>query len=252
MTRPAEPCDDRDRALKRDAILSVTIAAAALGSLGVALSARDLLGTAYPIKALAALSLAALPIAASLAAHQPHRRFGAANRVTLARLAAACGLFALLGEPPDALAWPVVAIATLAAAADGPDGALARRHGTSSPFGARFDMETDAWLILVLAALAWHWGKAGAWVLLCGLLRYVFVLAGWGQPWLAAPLAPSRRRQAVCVLQIATLIACLAPLLAPPWSGRIAALGLAALAASFALDIGRLARGRHLPMDRPR
>ena len=252
MTRTAEPCDDRDRALRRDAILSIAIAAAVLGSLGVALSARELLGTAYPIKALAALAVAALPIAAGLAAHQPHRRFGTANRVTLARLAAACGLFALLGEPPDGLAWPVVAVATLAAAADGLDGALARRHGTSSPFGARFDMETDAWFILVLAALAWYWDKAGAWVLLCGLMRYLFVLAGWAQPWLAAPLAPSRRRQAVCVLQVATLIACLAPLTEPPWSAHIAMLGLAALAVSFALDVRRLARGRRFPMDRPR
>ena len=38
----------------------------------------------------------------------------------------------------------------------------------ASAFGARFDMETDALLLLVLAALAWQFDKAGAWVLASG------------------------------------------------------------------------------------
>ena len=36
------------------------------------------------------------------------------------------------------------------------DGWVARRTGTASPFGARFDLETDAALILVLSWLVWR------------------------------------------------------------------------------------------------
>ena len=67
-------------------------------------------------------------------------------------------------------------------------------------------MEVDALLIMVLAILAWQHGKAGAWVLLSGLLRYAFVAAGWLAPWIARPLPPSRRRQTICVVQIAALV----------------------------------------------
>ena len=62
----------------------------------------------------------------------------------------------------------------------------------ASAFGARFDMETDALLIQVLAILAWQYGKAGPWVLVSGLLRYLFVAAGWVWPWMREPLFPSR------------------------------------------------------------
>ena len=55
-----------------------------------------------------------------------------------------------------------------------------------SAFGARFDMEVDALLILVLSAGVWWFDKAGAWVWLSGLLRYAFIAAGWGLPQVAA------------------------------------------------------------------
>ena len=106
---------------------------------------------------------------------------------------------------------------------DGVDGWWARRHGLSSAFGARFDMETDALLILVLALLAWHLGKAGAWVILSGALRYLFVAAGWLLPFLDRPLPPSDRRRVICVIQIAVLVACFAPILAPVLTTPLAA-----------------------------
>ena len=109
---------------------------------------------------------------------------------------------------------------------------------------ARFDMEVDAFLILVLAALAWRFGKAGAWVLASGLMRYAFVAAAWLWPWLNAPLPPSRRRQAVCVWQIALLIGTIAPIIRPPLSVIVAAAALAALSWSFAVDIRLLAASR--------
>jgi len=167
--------------------------------------------------------------------------FGAANAVTLARGALTVVLLALLGTDGEA-AWPIVALAVLAAALDGVDGALARSRGETGAFGARFDMETDALLILVLAALAWSGGKAGAWILLAGLLRYLFVAASWFWTWLAAPLPPSRRRQAVCVVQIVSLIGALVPVVTAPASAVLALLGLVALAWSFGVDVGWLAR----------
>ena len=170
-------------------------------------------------------------------------RFGAANGVTLVRAAITTLLVAVLGTAPtQALAWVLVGLGTVGVALDGVDGALARRRGEASDFGARFDMETDALLILVLAALVWQHGKAGAWILGAGLLRYLFVAGGWALPWLGAALPPSTRRQAVCVVQIVSLLGALAPIVAPPWSGALALAGLAALVWSFGIDVLWLAR----------
>ncbi len=131
----------------------------------------------------------------------------------------------------------VTVLATVSASLDGLDGWLARRKGVSSAFGARFDMETDALLIMVLAVLAWQLGKAGAWVLGAGLLRYTFVAAGWVRPALRQPLPPSLRRKSLAVIQIVALIVTDAPFVPAGVSGPIAALALVALAGSFAVDI---------------
>ena len=86
-------------------------------------------------------------------------------------------------EPVPAVAWTAVVVSTIAALLDIADGWVARRTGTSTAFGARFDMEVDALLVMVLSVLAWQWNKAGGWVLLSGLLRYLFLAAGWLRPW---------------------------------------------------------------------
>ena len=124
----------------------------------------------------------------------------------------------------------------LATALDGVDGWLARRQRIASDFGARFDMEIDALLILVLAILVSQFEKAGAWVIVSGLLRYIFVAAGWYWPWLRAPLPPSRRRQAICVVQILALTLAILPAVEPPLSTMFAAVALASLAYSFLVD----------------
>ncbi|HUL81710.1 MAG TPA: CDP-alcohol phosphatidyltransferase family protein [Gammaproteobacteria bacterium] len=179
------------------------------------------------------------------ARHHAAPTFGAANAVTLARGVLALDLLAVLGSVPNVtLAWVCVALALLALALDGVDGKVARSRGEVSAFGARFDMETDAALILVLCALAWQQGKVGPWILLAGALRYLFVAAGFALPWLARALPPSRRRQAACVVQVASLIVCLLPVVAPPVSGAVALIGLVALVGSFAADVGWLARAR--------
>jgi len=130
---------------------------------------------------------------------------------------------------------------------DGADGWLARRSGVSSTFGARFDMETDALLIMVLALIAWRWDRAGLWVLACGLTRYVFVAAGWVWRWLEAPLPASLRRKTVCVVQIVTLAVIVSPVI-PHWlSVSAAAVTLVLLAWSFLVDVAWLARRTAAP-----
>src|SRR4051812_40881838 len=111
--------------------------------------------------------------------NHPHAAFGPANQVTLARAVFVSLVAGCIGEPND----PIIAAGAASAAVavtvmDGVDGWIARRSGMSSAFGARFDMEVDALLIMALAVLAWTHGKAGVWVLASGVLRYVFVVAG--------------------------------------------------------------------------
>jgi phosphatidylglycerophosphate synthase len=144
--------------------------------------------------------------------------------------------------PPTTTAWIAVTASAIAAILDGVDGWLARRKGLATAFGARFDMEVDALLILVLAILAWRWSKAGAWVLLSGLLRYLFAAAGWMLPWMRRPLAPTRRARVICVVQIVTLIVTIAPIIPTPFSALVAAAGLLVLAYSFLVDTRRLRR----------
>ena len=177
----------------------------------------------------------------------PHHRFGPANRLTLLRFALCALLVGLLGEANargDAIAWLLIVVATVTALLDALDGALARRSGLASEFGARFDMETDAWLTLVLCLLLLHFDRLGAWVLAAGLMRYAFVAAARAWPWLSAPLPPSRRRQAVCVAQITTLIVCLGPIVPRALATPLAAASLMALTLSFGLDLRYLAHSR--------
>lgn len=172
----------------------------------------------------------------------PHRRFGPANLVTafracLVSMTAAIVLCFDSLAGADAALWALVGVVFFALALDGVDGYLARRYGHESAFGARFDMEVDALLILVLALAAALLGKAGFWVLLIGLMRYGFIAGGWILPKLKEELFPSFRRKLVCVLQISALCLILVPGVTPPYSTGIAAIALLALVCSFTVDI---------------
>lgn len=210
-----------------------------------ALAALPFARPAACIAGFATYALVAVVVLARLPVDHPHRRFGAANAITLARAGGAALVMALAFEPAvlaGRAGWWAVAGAGLLLALDGLDGPLARAEGTASGFGARFDMETDALLILGLSALVFGLGKAGGWVLGLGALRYAFVLAGVFVPRLAGMLPPSARRRAVCGLQVAVLGLLLAPPLVPPVSSAFAAVALAALVASFAVDVAWLLR----------
>ncbi|MFH7468205.1 CDP-alcohol phosphatidyltransferase family protein, partial [Pseudomonas syringae group genomosp. 7] len=77
----------------------------------------------------------------------------------------------------------------------GVDGWLARRSGLVSRFGARFDMEVDAALALILSLHLLAGTAVGAEALVLGLARYAFVAAGLAWPWLSADLPPTDRRK---------------------------------------------------------
>src|SRR5262249_32726094 len=101
----------------------------------------------------------------------PTGRFGLANWLTLVRLL----LVAALGRAFVVLPRLAFRAALLVLfALDAADGRLARARGDSSPFGAAFDMETDALSIMMLSLLLWQHGLVAAWVLVAGLWRYVY------------------------------------------------------------------------------
>jgi len=203
------------------------------------------LGPLYALKSTAVLAVVMITAAILAPTYHPFARFGPANRITLLRAGLVALIAGLIGESAGApIAAFAVGVAVVVEIFDGVDGWLARRHGLASAFGARFDMEIDALLIMVLAILAWRHGKAGGWVLLSGLLRYAFVVTGWLAPWVASPLPSSRRRQGICVVQIVTLAAVVSPLLPAHVTAPLAAAALAALTASFLVDLVWLWRAR--------
>jgi phosphatidylglycerophosphate synthase len=102
-------------------------------------------------------------------------------------------------------------------------------------------METDALLMVALTVLAYTFDKAGLWVLLAGMMRYLFVAASLVLPFLGRSLPPSRRRQTVFVTQAIALIVCVSPIVVQPVSGGIAMFGLLLLTWSFAVDVRYLA-----------
>jgi phosphatidylglycerophosphate synthase len=222
------------------AIAALVAATTALASLAARLISID---PAWPTRTAVVAGAGGALVLVLAALRLDARTFGAANAVTLVRGALTAALLALLGARlGGAVAWVAIVTALLALLLDGVDGALARRRREESAFGARFDMETDALLIVALAAVVWQLGKAGPWILLAGALRYLFMAASLLWAALRAPLPPSRRRQTVCVVQIAALIVCLVPLVPPPASAALGLASLTALTASFGVDLGWLVR----------
>jgi phosphatidylglycerophosphate synthase len=209
--------------------------------LGVIVASWIHAGPAYPLLSAAIFAALFAGVAWVAGKDHPHSRFGPANVVTATRamLTALVGGLIVHTISPLVLWW-VIGTAVAVAVLDGVDGWLARSTRLTSGYGARFDMETDAAFILVLSVLVWQNGKAGVWVLGCGLMRYAFVAAGWILPWVAAPLRPTLRGRVVAVAQFLGLAAALAPAVQSPASAMVAGVTLTALTWSFAIDVAWL------------
>lgn len=228
-------------------------AAAASAGTGAAVAAAGAVLFRAPEPAVAALALfggIALLALAGFARMRPRLPFGPANAITLARagMVALVAGYALDPPPPDDGAWWIAAgLAGSALLLDGADGWAARRRGLATAFGARFDMEADALAALLLSIVLWRADRTGAWIVLIGAFRYVFVLAGWLFAPMRRPLPPSRRRRAVCALQGALLVLCLAPAWPAGGPALLGAAALAATALSFLADTLWLLRRRDAP-----
>jgi phosphatidylglycerophosphate synthase len=159
--------------------------------------------------------------------------FGQANLVTLFRSALVGGVTALVAE-----ASPVpllVVVAAVALAMDFVDGQVARRTSSASRLGARFDMEIDAFLLLVLSV---HVAMTlGPWVVAIGGWRYAYVAAaGLARP-LRRPLPPSTARKTVAAIQGLVLVVAASDLLPCVPAVAVTAAAASLLTLSFLRDI---------------
>lgn len=173
------------------------------------------------------------------------RAFGPANCVTLLRATLVGCVTAYVADIDGVgrqLPVPVLlVVATIALAMDAVDGLVARRTRSATALGARFDMEVDAFLIFVLSVFVA--GSLGSWVLAIGLLRYLFVAAGWVLPWLNRALPASYARKTVAAIQGVALVAG-AGMLTRPIALVVVAAALVLLVLSFGRDVGWLWRRR--------
>jgi phosphatidylglycerophosphate synthase len=174
-------------------------------------------------------------------------RIGPAGWVTLVRATLAVGVAALTADSFDGFAQvaTLVALATVALALDFVDGHVARRTGTASTLGARWDGEVDAFLILVLAVYVA--ATVGAWVLLIGVARYAFLVAGWLVEWMRAPLPLRDWRKVVTATQGVVLTIAAAGVLPLTLTRAALAAALALLAESFGRDVWWLWKHRRAP-----
>lgn len=167
---------------------------------------------------------------------------GPADRVTLVRATLVGAVAALTA---DAFVRPaavpaLVTLSVVALALDAVDGWVARRTGTASPLGARFDGEVDAFLILILSVYVAR--SIGAWVLAIGAARYLFLVAGWLLPWMRAQLPPRYWRKTVAAIQGITLTVAVADVLPRRATEAALVVALGLLTESFGRDVWWLRR----------
>ena len=163
---------------------------------------------------------------------------GPADRITLLRADLVCAVAAVAVSGGSVTV--LVGLAAIALALDGVDGRVARRTGTVTELGARFDTEVDAFLILVLSAyVAPH---AGAWVLLIGAARYLLLGAGRLLPWLHGELPPRAWCKVVAVVQGVVLVVAVSGALPVPLARAALAVALVLLAESFGREVRDLRR----------
>jgi phosphatidylglycerophosphate synthase len=171
---------------------------------------------------------------------------GWANGVTLGRAVLVGGVTALVvtsfTHPVSVSA--LAGLAGVALALDGVDGQVARRTRTTTALGARFDMEIDAFLILVLSVYAGD--RFGWWTVALGAYRYLFVAASWAMPWLTGALPPKFSRKVVAALQGVALALVTVHLLPEVVALAALTVALGSLTWSFARDIAWLYRAERV------
>jgi phosphatidylglycerophosphate synthase len=205
------------------ALLAVLSATVGLGPVG------------WAVGAVAAVAVNAIVLVAF--ARQEVSSLGPADRVTLVRANLAAVVAALVADSIErSVSVPaLVGLAALALVLDAVDGWMARRTGTASAHGARFDMEVDAFLIFALSIYVAR--LLGPWVLAIGAARYLFVLAGRVWPWLREPTPPRYWCKVVAAVQGIVLTVAASGLLPRPVIVLVVVAALALLTESFGNDV---------------
>ncbi|WP_018587248.1 CDP-alcohol phosphatidyltransferase family protein [Salinispora arenicola] len=189
--------------------------------------------------------------------HQAATDLGPADRVTLTRAVLVGAVTALVADGLTGRPVPVellTALTTVALSLDAVDGYVARRTGTASTLGARFDMEVDSVLVAVLSL---HVAPmVGHWVLILGAMRYAYLAAGWVLPWLRGPLPPRYWRKVVAAALGVVLLVVTSRLLPTAVGGVLALAVLVLQLESFGRDVvwrwqRRAARPVTTPVERP-
>jgi phosphatidylglycerophosphate synthase len=254
MIRTVGSAAGHARAALHGPLPSILSVAVLTGAIGWLLTSQADWSGRHILASLAGYGVVAGAVALAWAWRFGRRSFGLPNQITLLRFGLACligGTLLASGAGPI-LSWSMAALIATALSLDAVDGWLARRRAQASAFGARFDLEVDALLLLILALLLWQTGRVGPWVLAIGLLRYGFVGAGWLLAWLRRPLPPSFRRKTVCAIQGIGLLLALLPPVPAALAAALAGIALTALIASFAIDIWWLAQHRPSVVREPR
>jgi len=164
-----------------------------------------------------------------------------ANALTLSRVAVV--LLATASMPHVGSALVILAF-TYNIAVDAVDGTVARRAGGASSFGAVFDREADA--LFVLSAYfyfyAYSIGPFGAWVLLPGLLPYLYRL---GVVAVSAPVAAENRERAAAPLAGVNFVLLLAAVALPGYATPILGASFVVVLLSFGPSFWSLLRHAH-------
>ena len=207
-------------------ITQVALLAALAGTVGLGV-AGGLVGLAYGVAAFGLLFRALRRSGAAAP--------GPADLVTSARSVLVGGIAGLVADSFVAPV-PVGALTALAVAAlvlDAVDGRVARYTRTVSAVGARFDMEVDSVLVLLLSVYVAR--SLGVWVLAIGSVRYAHWVACRVLPWLRRPVPPRHWCKVVAAVQ-GIVLATAATGVAPR---PVVVLALVVVAALLAESFGR-------------
>lgn len=162
---------------------------------------------------------------------------GLANLLTLFRLLLLVAVLCLFDTLTPALTFAAFAGNV---ALDILDGRIARARNETDRFGSHFDMEVDAVYVLT-AGLYFHLVAGVAlWIVVPGLLRYVYRIAVWGLA--GGEFAERRRRYAAVIAGTSFALLCAATLLQDTNQEFALALTTLLLCGSFAVSFVELFR----------
>lgn len=198
------------------------------------------LGSGLPLAAAGAASFAAFWYQTRYAHSTEPWRNGYANYLTALRLVLILGAAAAMNRLPALLVFCVFAINIVL---DVADGYVARKFGEATELGMVFDREADGVFVLVAYMYFILVEGVGLWVLLPGLLPYIYRLLT--RP-LRDPAAPEAKQRLAATLAGANYVLLLIAVILPPHVRTyVLALSAVCVLFSFCMSFRRLCRDAH-------